>query len=338
MKKLSIIVPVYNVEKYLDQCVHSITQQDFTEFDLILVDDGSTDSSGAKCDEWEERDPRIRVFHKPNGGLMSAWKYGVLHSESEYVGFVDSDDWIDANMYTVLIGAAEKHQSDLVACAMIQEFEDGKSQKQARFLQNKTYSKDEIYNKIFPILISGGDYVSRGLPPNRMTKLFKREILERNLQSCDERVSIGEDLLTTFAVLPSAQKITVIPDFYPYHYRINGESMIHKYSDTKYEKLCILRKCMLALNKHQSFDFTKQINTDFIKLMLMQLDNEILYSGKKAAALKKSMKSLFHASTFQQALSASETEKMPIKYRIYLKCARYRFYTAALLMRKIKKV
>lgn len=96
---ISIIVPVYNVEKYIIECVRSLVNQTYTDIEIVLVDDGSTDMSGKICDELCQKDERIRVFHKANGGLMSAWKYGVLKSSGQYIGFVDSDDWVDSDMY-----------------------------------------------------------------------------------------------------------------------------------------------------------------------------------------------------------------------------------------------
>jgi glycosyltransferase involved in cell wall biosynthesis len=91
---ISIIVPVYNTEKYLDQCIQSILSQTYTDFELLLIDDGSTDSSGAICDRYAEQDSRVRVFHKPNGGVSSARNLGLDNAKGEWVTFCDSDDWV----------------------------------------------------------------------------------------------------------------------------------------------------------------------------------------------------------------------------------------------------
>ena len=103
---ISIIVPVYNVEKYLPTCVDSILCQTFTNFELILVDDGSTDRSGIICDEYEKKDTRVKVIHKENGGLSSARNAGLYIAKGKYIGFVDSDDFIDKEMYIVLYDEA----------------------------------------------------------------------------------------------------------------------------------------------------------------------------------------------------------------------------------------
>ena len=113
---ISIIVPVYNVESYLERCINSILNQTFKNFELILVDDGSTDKSGEICDSFAGYDKRIRVIHKKNGGLSSARNVGLDVSIGKYIGFVDSDDWIDEFMYEKLYRNMIKTKSDIVIC------------------------------------------------------------------------------------------------------------------------------------------------------------------------------------------------------------------------------
>ena len=114
---LSIIVPVYNVEKYLNRCLDSILNQEYKDFELILVDDGSSDDSGKICDTYSLKDKRVKVIHKENGGLSSARNAGLNKASGSYVGFVDSDDWITEDMYSFLINNALKYDSDIVASA-----------------------------------------------------------------------------------------------------------------------------------------------------------------------------------------------------------------------------
>ena len=113
MIKISIIVPVYNVEKYLRKCIDSILNQTFRDFELILVDDGSTDSSGKICDEYSLKDSRIKVIHKENGGQSSARNMGLDVAQGEYIGFVDSDDWIEKDMYEILYRNCKMKDGDI---------------------------------------------------------------------------------------------------------------------------------------------------------------------------------------------------------------------------------
>ncbi|MEG0087047.1 MAG: glycosyltransferase, partial [Niameybacter sp.] len=113
---LSIIVPVYNVEKYLPKCIESILAQSFTDFEVILIDDGATDKSGEICEEYANKDTRIKIIHKENGGLSSARNAGIELSNGNYIGFVDSDDFIHPQMYEILLREARSSNSDVVIC------------------------------------------------------------------------------------------------------------------------------------------------------------------------------------------------------------------------------
>ena len=104
---VSIVIPVYNVEKYLEECMKSILHQTYANLDIVLVDDGSKDKSSDMCDEYAKKDFRVQVLHKENGGLMSAWIAGVKNSKGEYLVFVDSDDWIEPNMIEELVKYSE---------------------------------------------------------------------------------------------------------------------------------------------------------------------------------------------------------------------------------------
>lgn len=115
---ISVIVPVYNAEKYLDRCVESIVAQTYKNLEIILVDDGSTDNSPAICDAWAKKDSRIRVIHKKNGGVSSARNAGLDACTGDYIGFADADDWMEPDMYEVLIGNAKdivrtNHRADI---------------------------------------------------------------------------------------------------------------------------------------------------------------------------------------------------------------------------------
>lgn len=117
MNLLSVIIPVYNVKPYLEKCVESIVDQTYHNLQIILVDDGSTDGSQTICDELAQKDSRIVVIHKENGGLSTARNVGMDRAKGDYIAFVDSDDWLERNMYEVLINQLEAHDADLVACS-----------------------------------------------------------------------------------------------------------------------------------------------------------------------------------------------------------------------------
>ncbi len=175
MTDISIIVPVYNVEELLPRCVESIMAQTKKSLEIILVDDGATDGSGAVCDEYAKKDERIKVIHKPNGGLTSAWKAGAEAAKGMYLGFVDSDDWIDEDMYQRMWESVCKYNSDVVVCGLIFDYEDKAIAKREEIsdFQKEYYSRHEL-EELFPTLINEGRIFGRKLQPAIVTKLYRR--------------------------------------------------------------------------------------------------------------------------------------------------------------------
>ena len=335
--KLAVIVPVYNMEKYLEKCIDSIRNQDIDNFEIILVDDGSTDSSGEMCDKFACEDDRITVYHKPNGGLMSTWKYGLTHTAADYVGFVDSDDWIDNNMYSTMLKEMESCGADIVSGGFIQEYEDGRKIAYSEaHLQGGIYNKQRITDEIYPILLSGRDYHTRGFSVNRWNKLFKRETLLQALPYCDDEISIGDDMVATFSAIHFSETICILDDFYPYHYRIQPSSIMHSFSDSNYDKINILRQGMLRANEDYDYDFSLQINTDYIKLVLMQMERNIVFGETNIFELAGHLKEKYKSEDFSDAYNASEVKKLPLKYRGYLFLLKFHLYYLMILVRRLK--
>lgn len=333
--RLSVVIPVYNVEKYLDECVESAIENLNKQDEIILVDDGSMDASGLKCDVWAGKDERITAYHKPNGGLMSAWKYGVIRANGKYIGFIDSDDWVDTDMYSTMIEIAEKNKADIVCSGLIKEYSDGSNEKEVLHLKAAVYRSADIRSMIFPSMIHDKRIYTRGFSPNRVTKLFTKELLLAVLNACDDRVSIGEDLLTCFACFNQANCICVMNDYFPYHYRINNTSMIMQYKDSKYEKIDLLREAMLEVNRHYDYDFGIQIHNDYISLILGQLDQEMLFSLKPKKEIYASMKRIYSSPVFRELLEKGDRSQLSTKNKVYI-VLMARMKSLLLFIRKIK--
>ena len=274
---LSVIVPVYNVEKYLRRCVDSILSQTLRHFNIILVDDGSTDSSGALCDEYAAMHDDIQVIHKPNGGLTSAWKTGMGAVETAYVGFVDSDDWIDADMYERLLDAAVKEEADIAVCGLVYDFEDPRipQRYEGSNLDKDVYTRRDIEN-LFPYILNDGKFFGRTWQPARVTKIFRAELIRGNMKYCDEEVAVGEDLQITFPSLLDAEKLCVVRDFYPYHYWINSGSITGMYDETYIEKVKLLEAKLSFISEDKKvYDFAPQIRNDLASMAVLAVKNEI---------------------------------------------------------------
>ena len=211
--KISIIVPVYKVEKYLDKCVNSIVGQTYKNLEIILVDDGSPDNCPAMCDEWAQKDSRIKVIHKKNGGLTSARNAGLDACTGDYIGFVDSDDWIEPDMYEYLLNIGMKNNADVSRCEFVIEAEnsditvDSQNDSELRVL-----SGDELI-----IELVNGDY-NEGIMCN---KLYKRRLFDS--VRFKEGITI-EDCLANYYIY--IQQVTLVSSSaVKYHYLQRGDSI-----------------------------------------------------------------------------------------------------------------
>lgn len=223
MEKLSIIVPIYNAEKYLSQCINSIINQDYKDIELILIDDGSADGSGQICDLYQSKDERIRVIHQENRGCISARLCGIQESVGQYIGFVDSDDWIAGDMYRLLMSVVEEKQCDIVSMGYIMIC--GEEEKKE---DDGTLLGEYIRGKNLDVLLSNMMYDEkekrRGVHPALWSKVFKKEILLKACAKIDENITMGEDTAIFYSCCLYANSIYIMRE-YKYYYRIHNESM-----------------------------------------------------------------------------------------------------------------
>lgn len=220
---ISIIVPIYKVEKYLETCINSILSQTFTNFELILVDDGSPDRCGFICDEYKKKDKRIKVIHKKNGGLSDARNAGLDIATGKYIGFVDSDDIIHPKMYEILFNCMSKSDSDIVQCNFkkiknLDEIVDSLGKYNGTFKEydNKAAIIDMIDNNKINV--------------NSWNKLYKRELFE-TLRF--PKGKIHEDEFLTYKLLYNSRKIAYINEELYYYYQndngiMNGSNILKR--------------------------------------------------------------------------------------------------------------
>jgi len=226
MPIVSIIVPVFKTERYLRRCVDSILAQTFSDFECILVNDGSPDNCPAICDEYAVKDSRVVVIHQKNAGVSAARNAGLDIARGEWIGFVDSDDWCDPDMYRVLYDNAVKYDADVSVCAIREITSDGKE---------KEYTKNKIkmYNGQKAILRMLSSQISFGV--NNFNKLIKQKLLIENGIRFDTAIQQCEDLLLTYEVFKHAEKVVHYCMPY-YNYFFHYESVTHQYGLTEQAK------------------------------------------------------------------------------------------------------
>lgn len=220
---ISVIVPVYNVEKYLDKCVESIVNQTYKELEIILVDDGSTDNCPAMCDNWAKKDNRIKVIHKENGGVSSARNIGLDNVTGEYIGFVDSDDYLEPNMYELLIENLTVTNSDISVCStfLVNENNDIKAD---NIFESQVLNQEEAVK-----------FLSYKMNNSLWNKLFKKEAFE----GCkfEEGHTFGEDHLILLQVLKNVNRVSFISDSLYYYVQRSNSTTGSKFSKRSFDQV-----------------------------------------------------------------------------------------------------
>lgn len=228
---MSVIVPVYNVEKYLSQCIDSILEQIFTDFELILIDDGSSDNSPQICDEYAMKDARIRVIHKENSGVSSARNAGISIATGKYITFIDSDDTVDNMFFAKAVSDIQRSNADLYICGLTME----------------TWNNDKVVSKTDYNIEKTVCYSVRNMFENLEVsyplicvcspccKLYSKNIIEKAKLRFDESISLGEDIYFNMHYFELCESVFFAEDIF-YHYRRgNDNSLFSKLHKDTYE-------------------------------------------------------------------------------------------------------
>lgn len=229
--KVSVIIPCYKVEKYLDRCVESVINQTLKDLEIILVDDESPDHVPEICDEWALKDARIKVIHKKNGGLGMACNSGIEVATGKYVAFLDSDDWIDTNMYQTMYDTAEKHQAQMVFTGLRRVDTNGNV---IGYLTHKEKfqiyeGKNEIDGLACDLVASEVSLAAeRTLQMSAKVVLYSKSTIDENhLRFVSEREVMSEDMHFNLNMLSHSQCVCVVPRFF-YNYRCTTGSITQK--------------------------------------------------------------------------------------------------------------
>lgn len=261
MIKISVIVPVYNAEKYLQECVDSILNQSERELECILVDDGSTDSSPLICDFYAQKDNRVKVIHKENARAASARNAGLHIAQGEYVAFVDADDWISPNMYEKMLAP----NVDVCLCDYVrfqgkQDFPFSQPN-----VHEGYYGKAEIQKEIYPHLVMDG--IEYPITISNWALLIKRTVITDNKLSYRDDIHISEDAPFGSEVLYCANSFAYLKGEYLYHYRITESSASKTYKTWWWESyLRINEEMENYFGNCVDYDFTQQIKSNMFYL------------------------------------------------------------------------
>lgn len=278
MPKVSIILPIYNTEQYLRRCLDSVRNQTLEDIEIICVDDGSTDKSVKILDEYAQKDSRIKVLHKKNEGLVAARKSGIRAATGIYTGYVDSDDWIDPDMYECLYQAALSTNTDLVTCGY---FLEGNyttihldNVEEGFYCENKmSYLRD---NTIYRL-----ERKETGIRGGLWCKLFKTEMLKKVQSSIPNDISIAEDKVCLLRYILECSSAYVLKKPL-YHWCIRADSMSHESKNTYLLKVQSVYDYLATLYKHPNFSefMRRQAEIYLVELLFLGINKRMGFQNR----------------------------------------------------------
>lgn len=265
---ISIIVPVYNTERYLDRCIQSILAQTYTDFELLLINDGSTDSSGVICDKYAEQDSRVRVFHKENGGVSRARNLGIDKSKGDYVLFLDSDDWLARDTFEILHRTLVREDANCVIFGFYQTSGNIWAPE-----ENRIYATIEDLKKNFAY------HLNTELLSSSVNKLYKKELIKYHFP---EDISFGEDLIFSLKYLGQCKKVVFIKDALYQHEVYNTSSLTHTFNINRFRDIEIIQTNILdfANDKSDKGLYAKYIS-DCVRIIRSFMSINIPYIEKR---------------------------------------------------------
>lgn len=334
----SIVIPVYNVESYLARCMESVQNQTFADYEIILVDDGSKDSSGALCDQYKAQDERITVIHKENGGLSSARNAGIENASGRYICFVDSDDWIAKNYCEVIAGKIKETNADLLNFHYSRISKEGTTLAHSIFKPG-FYKKQEIREQIMPWLIAPADFANPGRPVfSAWSHVYKMEIIEKNhMRFVSEREIGSEDYLFNMNYYLNADSFCLLEDSL-YFYDQRGGSLTQRYRKNLYEQNKKLYSYYLKL--FQEKDLYERYKENLTSLYLrtifyVAINNEckISKSHTKEQGIQK-IKEILQDTYLKKCLREYSWNNTGLKGKVFLFLMRFRCTRLIMQIRK----
>ena len=316
--KISVIVPVYNVEQYVGECIESILNQSFYDIELILINDGSKDNSGFICDEYAKKDNRIKVIHKKNEGVSIARNIGIKNASGKYIAFVDSDDLVDKEIYTTMLQAIEESGSDLVMCRYEKVYSNRNNELAIEPLREGLYDKEQIFNNLILDMI-GND---------TCRCLYKKDIIDKYKIEFPV-IKIAEDMLFHLYYLMSCKKVYVVNKAL-YYYRYNELSATNNYINNLWEILMNqLELVEDGLNKFNLLNSKSkerlEINTFYF--ISWCFTNECNPRNlKKYREIIKEMKKISKHNKFKKVFTWKNIMKASFKERCLFTCIKLKLY------------
>ncbi len=322
---ISVIVPIYNVEKYLDRCIKSIVNQTYENLEIILVDDGSPDNSPKMCDEWAKKDKRIKVIHKENGGVSSARNIGIDKSRGEWITFVDADDYIEPTYAEDMLAVSNDFDTKYICCGY-----------------NKVYSnKSETINSSGEIIeLNKKDFLIALLNVQTSYGFVHMKLIHKDVIGnvrFNEELPVGEDALFNVQLCKNLDK-AVIYNKPLYNYRINLNSVVRKYDEHYVDKYTnSMTKMKAYIDKNYKNDETVKLNIyNYIVYHLMLICVNYCYNPKNKNKFK-SLRQVCKMDIYKQAIKNSNYDNLSLSRKVTLFTIKFKLLFLTALICKIRQ-
>lgn len=316
--KISIIVPIYNVEKYLDRCLNSILNQSFKDIEIILVDDGSPDKSPEICNTYAEKDNRIKVIHKKNEGLGFARNSGIEIAKGEYIAFIDSDDYISPLMYEKLHQETLKHKYDIVYCGVNSEKSSGNFKEE--HIYNETIADSKSIQLFLADIISSSpeEKIERKRPMAVWHAIYKKSLIDKyNIRFMSERLILSEDILFNISLIPRCESIRFIP-YALYYHCLNSSSLSQTFNLNKIDCAFSLYEQMNKVIIEQNLTLCKLRAKRFIIGYARGMLKSIILSNYPQYTKKNACSRIYNYNKWKEIYYEYPINKMPLYHRIIL--------------------
>lgn len=338
--KVSIVVPIYNVEQFLDRTMQSLLSQTLKNIEIIMVDDESPDNCPAICDRYAEQYPNVKVVHKKNAGLGMACNSGIEVASGEYIAFCDSDDYVDKDMYETMYNAALKYDADAVYTGI-----KTVNEREEVHVMNE-YPSCQIFqgkNKIHAFLMDmissePSDTIERRVPMSAKVVLYRKDLIDTNkLRFVSERVIISEDLVWNMDVLNHSKCIVTLPQTFYYYYN-NTASLSKKIRTDRFPFFKTMREALIkrSLEYHMPDEVLLRIDRMFIGYCRFFIGS-ILKSGLKQKDKRKIVSDVCVDDIWKKIYASYPVKKMPKGHRLMAFLMKYNCYSLMSLVYRIKK-
>lgn len=320
---VSVIIPIYNVEKYLDRCVQSVVDQTYKNLEIILVDDGSPDNCPTMCDGWAERDSRIKVVHKKNAGLGMARNTGIENASGKYIFFFDSDDYVDTSIVEKCVLSAEKYNSDAVIYGRSEVYDDGRIIAKGLKAPKEAFDSAEVVSELLPAMFT----YEMGFGVSAWGKMFSLDIFRKfDLRFVSEREIISEDAYFALQFFSRASAVSIVNESLYFYYK-RGDSLSRAFRADRHEKNDIFyQKSMDYINSEK---LPRKVVTHFTAryhMYVLSAMKQLIASDLPKKEKKTRLKAMFRGEILHSSLSSDTLRVHTKTLRIFFTLLKMKLY------------